>query len=58
MMSSKKIIIQKCDDPQLWYSSKIGQVINVVDTRHDVYLCREDAGYLNIVKKSDAILVI
>lgn len=53
-MDCGKIIINKCDDSMLWYSNKIGEQLDIVKELSNVYLCREDAGYVNIVKKTDA----
>ena len=52
-----KIVINKCDDSMLWYSSKIGQTVNIFKELTYVYLCREDSGYINIIKKTDATLL-
>ena len=51
------IRIAKCSDPQMWYADKIGQLVAYISETEDEYISREDAGYLNIVKKSDAELL-
>lgn len=53
----KYIYIHQCSSPSMWYASEVGSVVAVVREFEDEYLCREDAGYLNIVKKTDAVLL-
>jgi hypothetical protein len=53
----RKLLIISCSDPMLWYATKIGQEVELLAAEADCYLSREDAGYVNIVKKSDAIII-
>ena len=53
----KAIKIVKCDDPLMWYANKIGHNIPLIREDIDGYWCREDAGYVNVVKKSDAVTI-
>lgn len=41
----------------MWYASKVGQTVPFVRETNDGYWSREDAGYLNIVRKTDAEIV-
>ena len=49
--------ITQCRDPLMWYSGKIGQTVPLLREYEDVYISREDAGYANIVRKEDAVVV-
>ena len=51
------LLIKNCSDPQLWYSTKIGQMVPFVDECYNYFLSREDAGYVNIVIKSDCEVI-
>lgn len=53
----KKLKILRCNDEMMWYSKKIGENVPFVEENTKEYLSREDAGYINIVKKEDAIIV-
>jgi len=53
----KKLLIVGCTDPLMWYANKIDQYVVFVSEENDYYWSREDEGYLNIVKKEDAIIV-
>lgn len=57
---AKELLIHQCPDPMMWYAGKVGQRVPYLgewrDTP-DVYKSREPAGYVNIVKKSDATIV-
>lgn len=54
---TKKILVKKCDDPQMWYAQKIGQEVVFLGEDTDEYISREDAGFINIVKKKDAEII-
>lgn len=41
----------------MWYRNKIGQILNVERIDNEYFWCREDAGYINIVHRSDAEII-
>jgi hypothetical protein len=41
----------------MWYAGLVGELVPFLREEHDCYLSREPAGYVNIVKKSDAEVV-
>lgn len=41
----------------MWYAAKVGQIVPFVRETHDGYWSREDAGYINIVRKTDAEII-
>lgn len=50
----------KCDDFMMWYSGLVGHVVPYLGEWRDtptVFKSRERAGYVNIVKKSDAVVI-
>jgi hypothetical protein len=54
------IKIIKCQDPLMWYAPYVGGYVPFVrhlPVEEKSYLSREEAGYTNIVKVSDSILV-
>lgn len=51
-----KLLIIKCSDSMFWYANKIGQEVEFIREESDCYLSKEDAGFINIVKKEDAII--
>lgn len=57
---AKELLIHKCSDPMMWYSGMVGQRVPYLgewrDTP-DVFKSCEPAGYVNIVKKTDATVV-
>lgn len=57
-MSTKSILIEKCSDSSLWYSTKIGVVFRVQYEEKECYWVRDhtdpDYAYLNWVHKKDA----
>lgn len=57
---SRELLIHRCSDPHMWYAGVVGQRVPYLgewrDTP-DVFKSREPAGYVNIVKKSDALVV-
>lgn len=55
-----KLLITKCNDSLMWYSKLVGQTVPYEgewSDAPDVYKSREPAGYINIVKKTDAVIV-
>ena len=54
------LLIVKCPDPSMWYHSFIGKTVPYEggwrDTP-DVFKSREPAGYVNIVKRADAVIM-
>lgn len=57
IMSVIKII--KCSDSLFWYADKVGQILELrrpSEFSNHEYICTDDSGYANIVKKCDAIL--
>lgn len=53
----KKLLIKSCDDPLLWYSNRIGELVPCCGEEDSVYWSRDNGGFTNIVKKEDAIVV-
>ncbi len=53
----KKIKIIDCSDSLMWYRDKVGELVEFVREDKDFLWSREDAGYLNIVKKQDGQIV-
>ncbi len=53
----KKLLIIGCSDGMMWYANKIGHEITFLREESDCYLAREDAGFVNIVKKQDATIL-
>lgn len=57
---TKELLIHSCPDSQMWYRGLVGQRVPYLgewrDTP-DVFKSREPAGFVNIVKKSDATIV-
>ena len=49
--------ITKCSDPQLWYARLVGQTLPLVREDEDGYWSREEAGFLNIVRREDAEVI-
>ncbi len=50
--------IIKCPDPLMWYADKVGETVPFIkEISDDEYLSIEPAGYSNIVKKDDAIII-
>jgi len=54
----KIINIIQCKDPMMWYRDCIGKLFPVIKEYEDEYLTRELDGYLNIVRKTDAKVVL
>lgn len=53
----KALKILSCSDPMLWYAKLIGETVPLLRIEHSEYISREPAGYINIVKKTDAIII-
>lgn len=53
----KMLLIKTCSDQMMWYATKVGQYVPFVRECSDCYLSREDAGYINVVLKKDAVVV-
>jgi hypothetical protein len=53
----RKLRITGCSDSSMWYAGMVGQVVELLGADRREYLSREPAGYVNIVKKSDAEVV-
>lgn len=52
--------IISCKDPLMWYCNKVGKRIPLIKPYwldKENFLCREDSGLLNIVKKTDAVYI-
>lgn len=58
-MNSTHIFITGCNDNRMWYSRLVGCVCDFVRDLPEerCYLSREPAGYTNIVRHADAVLV-
>ena len=54
---SKRLLITQCSDSMMWYANKIGQEVDFIREESDCYISREDAGFVNIVKKCDALVL-
>lgn len=54
---SKRLLITQCSDSMMWYANKIGKEVEFIREESDCYLSREDAGFINIVKKCDAVIL-
>ncbi len=52
-----KLRITGCTDRSMWYAGMVGEVVDLLGEDRREYLSREPAGYVNIVKKSDAEVV-
>lgn len=54
------LLITGCSDPYMWYAKMVGQTVPYLgewNDTPDVYKSREPAGYINIVRKTDAMIV-
>lgn len=55
MSDSKKMLrIKKCNDPLMWYAGKVGELVPYCGQWPEGYASREPAGFLNIVRFTDA----
>ena len=53
----KQIKIIKCSDRLLWYNKLVGHTVPFLREYDDCYMSREPAGYANIVRKEDALII-
>ena len=53
----KRLLITQCPDPLMWYADKVGCRVPYLGEKYGTYTSREDAGWINIVKMEDAIIV-
>lgn len=53
----KQLRITGCSDRLMWYSGLVGELVPFLREEPDVYLSREPAGFVNIVRKADACVV-
>jgi hypothetical protein len=51
-----KVRVIACSDPQMWYANRVGESIPLVREDADGYWAREPAGYLNVIKRADAVV--
>jgi hypothetical protein len=51
------LFIKQCKDPMMWYADKVGQAVEFIREDRDGYWSRDKGGYLNIVKKTDAVVI-
>lgn len=53
------LLITKCSDPQMWYAGKVGQEVPYLGSwPGEGYRSREDSGFVNLVKFTDARVVV
>ena len=53
----KQLLITGCSDSQYWYAGLVGTRQKYAGETDDFYWSRESAGYINIIKKTDATIV-
>ena len=53
----KALKIMRCSDSLMWYCDKVGETVQLVREYDDCYMSREPAGYLNIVRLEDALVI-
>ena len=53
----RSLKILKCSDSLMWYNDLVGQVVPYIREYDDCYLSREPAGFLNIIKLTDAEII-
>lgn len=53
----KALKIVRCSDSMMWYRDQVGSIVPLVRITPDCYMSREPAGYSNIVKLEDAVVV-
>lgn len=56
-MGVKMLHIHAVKDPLMWYANKAGENVQFVREDDEYYWSRDNGGYLNIVHKTDAIIV-
>ena len=54
---SKRLLITNCSDAMMWYANKVGKEVDFIREESDCYISREDVGFINIVKKCDAVIL-
>ena len=52
-----ELLITRCSDPMMWYSGKVGERVPLQRIEEGAYWSREDAGPINRVEPSDAVVV-
>lgn len=53
----KALKILSCSDSMMWYADKVGITVPLLRIEENEYISREPSGYINIVKKTDAIII-
>lgn len=53
----KAIRIVKCSDSMMWYRDKVGKVVEYLREDTDYLWSREPAGYSNIIKRGDGVVI-
>ncbi len=53
----KRLLITQCPDPLMWYAVKVGQTVPYLGSKYGTHTSREDSGFINIVKESDAEMI-
>jgi hypothetical protein len=56
-MKKRKAKVLKARDCFMWYSDKVGQVIEIERETFDFYWSRDSGGYINIVYKDDVEII-
>lgn len=54
--SVKQVRITSCRDKQMWYANRVGECLPLVREDSAGYWAREPAGYINIIKRADAVV--
>jgi hypothetical protein len=49
--------ITQCSDPMMWYRDLVGKIVPLHRCHTDCFMSREPAGYANIVKLTDAVII-
>ncbi len=55
---SMTLKIIKCSDPHLWYADRVGEELPLIREYSDCFMSREPEGYMNVIRKSDAEVVL
>lgn len=53
----KRLLIKQCNDSLMWYSHKVGQLVAFTRETATEYISIDNGGFVNIVKKKDAVIV-
>lgn len=53
----KAIKIKRCSDPMFWYRDLVGALVPFLREDTDFFISREPAGYSNIVRKTDCVVM-